>query len=529
MYDVVVVGSGNAGISAALAARDAGVSVCVVEKAPRAWAGGNSYFTAGAFRLGFESLDDLRSLVPLSDEEAEAIELAPYGPEALLADIERVTGGRTDPGLARILAHESRDAADWLRRHGVAWRLMYDRQSFRVEDRVRFWGNLVVGSVDGGRGLIEAELEAARRAGIELRFETPVVDLRQSGGRVTGVVFGDPGTRGHRGVIEAGAVILASGGFEADAERRAAALGPAWRHARVRGTPYNTGEMLFAALAAGATPAGDWSGAHAIAWDAAAPDHGDRAVTNRYSRQGYPFGLVVNAEGRRFLDEGADFRNYTYAKYGAEILHQPGSIAYQLFDQQSLPYVSAIDYDTAVGSRFEADSVAELERLIGTPAESLVRTIDDYNAGVRDAPFDPTRKDGRRTEGVEPPKSNWALRFDHPPFVAFAVRCGITFTFGGLRIDAGARVVDVDGAPIPGLFAAGELVGGLFYGNYPGGSGLAAGTVFGRRAGESATGSSAGILHGARAVRAGATTTSVPPSSDGDTQGKVHGGEVEVA
>jgi tricarballylate dehydrogenase len=505
--DVVVVGSGNAGMSAALAARDAGARVLVVEKAPRSWAGGNTYFTAGAFRTTYASLDDLRTLVEIDDREAASIDLPPYGPADLAEDVERVTHGRADPELARILADESADAAAWLAAHGVRWRLLYERQSFRVDGRVRFWGNLVIGSEDGGRGLVEAELAAAERSGIELRFDTPVVDLYARDGRIAGVVCG---SRGAREVIEAGAVVIAAGGYEADARRRAENLGPAWKHARVRGTPHNTGEVLYRALDAGAAPAGDWEGCHAIAWDAAAPKHGDRLLTNRFSRQAYPFGLVVNADGHRFVDEGADFRNYTYAKYGVEILRQRNGIAYQLFDQQTLPYVSRVDYDTAGDSRIEADSVAELEQRIGLPAGSLIATIDDYNAGVQAGRFDPTIKDGKGTDGVEPPKSNWALPFTHPPFVAFAVTCGITFTFGGVRIDGDGRVLDASGTPLPGLHAAGELVGGLFYHNYPGGSGLAAGTVFGRRAGQAAA---------AFAIQSTAPLAAVPAERSGDPVG----------
>ncbi len=482
-FDVVVVGSGNAGISAALSAREAGARVLVVEKAPRAWAGGNTYFTAGAFRVAFDGLDDLRQLIQIDDNEAAKIDLAPYTPAAYLADIKRVTQGHADHDLAKTLAQESRDAAAWLKSHGMRWRLMYERQSFPVDGRIRFWGNLVIGAEDGGRGMVETELAAAEQAGIEVRFETPVMDFSLRDHRIVGVVCGRPDSSN---VIEAGAVVIAAGGFEADARRRTENLGEVWGRAHVRGTPHNTGEVLFRALEVGAAPAGQWEGCHAIAWDAAAPHNGDRTITNRFSRQAYPFGLVVNQDGRRFIDEGADFRNYTYAKYGAEILRQRDGVAYQLFDQQTLPFLSRVDYDTAKDSRIEALTVAELEWRIGLPAGSLVASIDDYNAGVQPGPFDPTIKDGKGTTGVEPPKSNWALRYTQPPFVAFKVTCGITFTFGGVRIDDEARVLDSAGVPLPGLYAAGELVGGLFYHNYPGGSGLAAGTVFGRRAGRNA-------------------------------------------
>ena len=269
---------------------------------------------------------------------------------------------------------------------------------------------------------------------------------------------------------------------------RAAHLGPNWDVAKVRGTPHNTGEVLRAALAHGAQAYGHWSGCHAIQWDAGAPPTGDRELTNRYSRQSYPVAIVVNADGERFIDEGADFRNYTYAKYGAEVLRQPQGIAAQVFDARTVQMLRTIDYEAPGATRVDADTLSELAAGLGIDAERLERTVAEYNAAIADGDFDPTIKDGKRTEGIEPPKSNWALPVEEPPFTAFPITCGITFTFGGVRVDEDARVLDVAGRPLPGLFAAGELVGGLFFHNYPGGTGLTAGAVYGRRAGYSAAG-----------------------------------------
>jgi tricarballylate dehydrogenase len=484
-HDVLVVGSGNAGLSAALTARAAGADVLVVEAAPETWVGGNSAFTAGAFRTTYGDLDDLRPVLDLADDLAARIDLEPYTADDFLGDIQRMAAGRSDPVLARILAEEAGDALHWLAGQGVRWELLFARQSFPNADRIRFWGNLTVGAVGGGVGLIDAEVAAARAAGIEIRFDTRLVGLERRDGRVADALVVDgSGSR----TIEARAVVLASGGFEADARRRSAYLGPGWDLARVRGTPWNTGDPLFMALDAGAASAGHWSGCHAIAWDAASPLHGDRSITNRYSRQSYPFGLVVNREGRRFVDEGADFRNYTYAKYGAEIMRQPGALAFQLFDQTTLPLLATVDYDTATASRTEAGSVGELADRAGIDRGGLERTIAEFNAAVGDSPaaFVPSVKDGRSAARAVPPKSNWANRFETPPFVAFAVTCGITFTFGGLRIDPDGRVLDPGGNPLAGLYACGEIVGGLFHHNYPGGSGLTSGTVFGRRAGSAA-------------------------------------------
>jgi tricarballylate dehydrogenase len=267
---------------------------------------------------------------------------------------------------------------------------------------------------------------------------------------------------------------------------RAAYLGPNWDVAKVRGTPHNTGEVLRAALAHGAQPYGNWSGCHAIQWDAGAPPTGDRELTNRFSRQSYPVVIVVNTNGERFIDEGADLRNYTYAKYCAEVLRQPNGIAAQVFDAETAQLLRTIDYDAPGATRVDADTLRELAAALGIDPDRFERTVREFNAAVQPGAFDPSVKDGKRTEGLDPPKSNWAMPVATPPYTAFPVTCGITFTFGGVRVDDRARVLDGAGRPLPGLYAAGELVGGLFFHNYPGGSGLAAGAVYGRRAGYAA-------------------------------------------
>ncbi len=484
-YDVVVVGAGNAAFSAAHAAIERGRRVLMLEKAPREWAGGNSYFTAGAIRTTYNGLEDLRPILDnITDEQAAATELPPYTPEDFMADMERVTEGRCDKELTKILVNDAADTTRWLHEKGLRYRLMYDRQSFEVNGKRRFWGGLVLGTVGGGRGLIEQHIAAAERSGIEIRYDSPVLGLLQDdAGAVTGVAYKAPGGKEE---VRANAVVLASGGFESDPRMRAAYLGPQWDVAKVRGTPYNTGEVLRMALEAGAQPYGNWSGCHAIAWDAAAPPTGDRELTNLLSKQSYPLGIVVNKDAQRFIDEGADFRNYTYAKYGAEILRQPKALAYQLFDAKTEPLLRQDEYTAPGVSRYEASTVRELGQKLGVNADELERTVEEFNAAVQPREFNPAVKDGKSTRGIQPPKSNWAQPLDSPPFYGFAVTCGITFTFGGLRVDAEAHVLDRIGCPIDGLYAAGELVGGLFYHNYPGGSGLMAGAVFGRRAGAKA-------------------------------------------
>src|SRR3954466_1104829 len=474
-------------MSAAHAAGGRGARVIVLEKADREWAGGNSAFTAGAIRIAHGGLDDLGDILEgIDDELAGRTDLDPYTPDEFRADMRRVTLGRGDEAMAGVLVDDSGPAVRWLHGRGLRFRLMYERQSYEVSGRHRFWGGLAVGTVDGGDGLMAQHREAAERTGIKLRHSAAVVDLvrDEAGGAIGGVVVRSPD--GARSELRAGAVVLAAGGFEANPRLRASYLGPNWDVAKVRGTPHNTGEVLMAALGHGAQAYGNWSGCHAIQWDADAPATGDREITNRFSRQSYPVGIVVNRDGERFVDEGADFRNYTYAKYGAEVLRQPDGVAAQVFDQKTVGLLRTIDYEAPGAARVDADTLGELAEGLGVDRAGFERTVAEFNAAITPDGFDPSVKDGKRTEGIAPPKSNWAVPIAEPPFVGFPITCGITFTFGGVRVDDDARVLDTAGRPIPGLCAAGELVGGLFFHNYPGGTGLTAGAVFGRRAGYAA-------------------------------------------
>ena len=285
--------------------------------------------------------------------------------------------------------------------------------------------------------------------------------------------------------ISCKSVVLACGGFEANSEMRTRYLGPGWELAKVRGTQYNTGDGINMALKIGAQSHGHWSGCHAVAWDLNAPPHGDRNVTDLFQKHSYPFGLIVNVEGERFVDEGADLRNYTYAKYGREILKQPQRVAFQLFDQKT-KHLLRDEYFIPQITMAEANTIKELAEGLDVNPTKLEKTIHQYNDAVQDGDFNPTALDGKHTEGIHPPKSNWAQKLDSPPYLGYAVTCGITFTFGGLKIDTNTQVQDNSDMPIPGLFAAGELTGGLFYNNYPGGSGLMSGAVFGKIAGENA-------------------------------------------
>ena len=484
-FDVVVVGGGNAALCAALAAAEAGASVLVLEKAPFHERGGNSFFTAGGFRFTHAGLEDLRRdvLVDLADEEAGVLDVPPYGSEQFLDDLMRLTEGLSEPDLADLLIRQSRPTVVWMRGHGVRWILMLGRQSFQVGGKHRLWGGLNVEAVGGGPGLIQSLYVGAERLGVQVRYGTKATGLLLDGrGAVRGV-----SCRGPEGFFEitAPAVVLASGGFEANPEWRTRYLGPGWDLAKVRGTRHNTGDGIRMALDAGAQAYGNWSGCHAVAWDAGSPPFGDRRVGDMFQKHSYPLGVVVNVRGERFVDEGADFRNFTYAKYGREILRQPQRLAFQIFDQKVVPILRE-EYRIREVTKAEAGTIEELARKLDIDPRGLVRTVSEFNAAVGPGEFNPAVLDGKGTRGLVPPKSNWALPLDAPPFVGYAVTCGITFTFGGLRVTTRAEVLDTDDRPIPGLHAAGELVGGLFYENYPGGTGLMAGAVFGRLAGEQA-------------------------------------------
>lgn len=480
--DVIVVGGGNAGITAALAAQSRGRQVLVIERGVKDMAGGNSFYTAGATRIAHNGLEDLSEWIEY-DPRHEMTEVPPYSEEEYLDDLVRVTEGRTDMDLARVLVSEAGPTLRWLHDLGMTYRLMYERQAYeRPDGTYLFWGGLHVGNVDGGEGLIAKGTEIAQGLGTEFVYGQRAFELIVEDGRVVGVRTKDEDGAEHE--YRAESVILTAGGFEANPELRAEYLGENWTHAKVRGTPYNQGDMIKAALAVGAAKGGDWNSCHSVQWDAFHPvNESNRELTNRLTRQSYPLGILVNLEGKRFLDEGADFRNYTYAKYGKEILKQTDAVAFQVFDASLRPQLRTEEYDMPGISVEQADTIEELaEKLNIDPAE-FKKTVDEFNASIDpDVEFDPTVKDGKAAP-VTPPKSNWAHPITEAPFYAYPVTCGITFTFGGIKTDTNGHVLNEDGEPIPGLLAAGEMLGGLFSGNYPGGSGLAAGCVFGRRAG----------------------------------------------
>ncbi|SDL99758.1 FAD-dependent tricarballylate dehydrogenase TcuA [Bacillus sp. OK048] len=478
--DVVIVGAGNAAMCAAISARENGARVMVLEKAPETEKGGNSTYTHGSIRFAYNGVEDLKVIMPdLSPEDIDTSDFGAYTEEEFYNDMCRITNYRTDPELASILTSESFDTIKWLQTHKVRWVPIYGRQAYKVDGKFKFWGGMIVESVGGGPGLVGALHDEAANLGVQVLFNAMATELIHDDLGVHGVIFKHNGKTTE---VHAKAVILASGGFHANPEMRTRYLGPKWDLAHARGSRFNTGEGIQMAINIGAMASGNWSGCHSVGGDRYLPD-----FTEGFQKLSYPFGILVNAEGKRFVDEGADYRNYTYAKYGRKILDQTGQFAWQIFDQK-VAHLLREEYKSRNVTKVKANTLEELaEKLEGVDPESFLQTIKEYNSAVKkDIPFNPTVKDGRSTEGIEVRKSNWANTLDEGPYEAYAVTCGITFTFGGLKINSNTEVQNILSQSIPGLYAAGELVGGLFYFNYPGGAGLTAGSVFGKIAGENA-------------------------------------------
>lgn len=483
-FDVVVVGAGNAAMCAAFAAQDGGASVVVLERAPEAECGGNSAFTGGATRFAFSNVDEIREVLDLSDEQVANTDFGTYTEADFLEDMGRCTQYRCDPDLTEIFVRGSRPTLSWMKKKGVRFDPMWERQAQKINGRYKFYAGLICATWGAGQGLVENLHKIAKRDRIPVLYETAATDLITENGRVCGVVAEKDGNTFR---IRGKAVVLACGGFESNAEMRARYLGPNWDLAKVRGTRFNMGDGIRMALAAGAMPFGHWSGAHAVGWDLNAPPFGEREIGDLFQKHSYPYGIMVNANGERFVDEGADFRNFTYAKYGHEVLKQPGMFAWQIFDSK-VNHLLRHEYQIRKITKAEAPTLEALvHKLDGVNAARCLETIQSYNNAVRtDVPFNPVVLDGKSTVGLAVPKSNWANMLDTPPYHAYAITCGITFTFGGIRVAGNAGVQSVAGRAIPGLYAAGEMVGGLFYFNYPSGTGLVSGAVFGRIAGTQA-------------------------------------------
>lgn len=475
--DVLVVGGASAGYAAAVAARHAGAErVIVLEKAPPEEMGGNCRFSAMGFRFVHDGTDDVLSLLTEQQRKvSERVRVRPYTTDDFTRDLGQVTQGRIDGELAKVLVEDSRDAVAWMTELGHRWEFFHTR--VQAEGFIQYNPGQVLTPARGGMGLIERWIEIGKDLGVELRTDSRVGGLLGDFRQVRGVIVDGPDGRYE---IEAGAVILASGGFQASAERRGRYLSANADLMKVRGSKHNTGEVLDMAVALGASTAGQWQGAHASPVDA---DAASVEMDNNVNRYAYPYGITVDLDGKRFFDEGERHRSYTYAKAGWAVLRQRGGVAYQIYDQSGLEFFPEA-YRSAQPET--ADTIRDLAAKIGLDPDLLGATVDEFNAAVDDdVPFDGTREDGRGTRGLIPKKTNWALALTEPPFHAYAVTGGITFSFGGLQINRSAQVLSTSGNPVKGLYANGDILG-LFYHNYPSFSGMTRNVVFGGRAGAAA-------------------------------------------
>jgi len=456
MIDVLVAGGGNAALCAALMAREAGASVLMVEASPREWRGGNS--------------QHVRNLRCMHDAPQDVLVDA-YPEEEYWQDLLKVTGGLTDEHLARIAIRASSCCRDWMRSHGVHFQPPLSGALHVARTNAFFMG--------GGKALVNAYYRSAEKLGVQIRYDTPIVSVELDGDRFVAARTAG----GER--IEARSCVLAAGGFESNREWMIEAWGVNERGERpaenflIRGTRFNEGVLLKAMMAAGADIIGDPTQAHCVAIDARAPLY-DGGICTRIDC--VSLGVVVNREARRFYDEGEDFWPKRYAIWGRLVAQQPGQIAYSIIDRKAIGRFMPPVFPGTV-----AASLPELARKLELPEETFVKTISDYNAACRVGNFDHTVLDDCHTEGLAPAKTHWARPIDAPPFYAYPVRPGVTFTYLGLRVND-QSAVHFGGRPSPNLFVAGEMMAGNVLGKgYTAGVGMSIGTAFGRIAGVNAT------------------------------------------
>ena len=452
-YDVLVAGGGNAALCAALTARAAGASVLLLESAPRHFRGGNSRHT--------------RNLRCMHDGPSDPLTGA-YPAEEYWRDLQDVTGGRTNEALARMVIAGTAECRAWMAAHGVRFQPSIGGALHLAHTNAFFLG--------GGKALVNAYYRAAARLGVDVVYDAEVRDLQIENGRFEGAVVA---RNGHAEVVPARTFVAAAGGFQANREWLREAWGASADNFLIRGTPYDTGRVLRALMDGGVATTGDPTQCHAVAIDARAPRF-DGGIVTRVDC--IPLGIVVNARGERFHDEGEDLWPKRYAVWGRLVARQPDQTAFVIFDARALgrfipPMLPPV----------EAPSIRRLAAPLGLEPAALERTVMAYNAAVRPGTFDAATLDDCATAGLTPPKSHWARRIDRAPFYAYPLRPGITFTYLGVQVDERARVIWQDGRPAANVFAAGEIMAGNILGQgYLAGLGMAIGTVFGRKAGEEA-------------------------------------------
>lgn len=460
MHDVLVIGGGNAALCAALMAREAGASVLLLEASPKEWRGGNSQHT--------------RNLRCMHDAPQDVLVEA-YPEEEFWQDLLKVTGGETNEHLARLVIRASSNCRDWMRSHGVRFQPPLSGALHVARTNAFFMG--------GGKALVNAYYRSAQALGVQVRYDTPVTEIKLDGDRFAGAIT----ERGE--LIEAKACVLAAGGFESNREWLREAWGrndhgewPA-DNFLIRGTRFNQGVLLKYMMNAGADTIGDPSQGHCVAIDARAPLY-DGGICTRIDC--VSLGVVVNREGERFYDEGEDFWPKRYAIWGRLVAQQPGQIGYSIIDRKVIGRFMPPVFPGVV-----AQGLPELAGKLGLPVDAFMRSLDSFNAACVPGTFNHTILDDCRTEGLQPAKTHWARPIDTPPYYAYALRPGITFTYLGLKVDDTAAVRFAD-RPSPNLFVAGEMMAGNVLGKgYTAGVGMSIGTAFGRVAG---TGAAAAAL-----------------------------------
>jgi tricarballylate dehydrogenase len=450
-YDVIVAGGGNAGLCAALSASDAGARVLLVERSPTWRRGGNSRHTR-----------DIR----YAHAEPQRWASAPYPIAEFSADLDAVTAPRR-PDLADLMVRESQALPQWMEEHGVRWQNPMNGTLHLHTNRF-FLG--------GGKAMINSYYDTAIRGGVEVRYDTSVRELEISDGHCS-VAHLENGSG--RDAVEAGAVVVTSGGLEANHKWLAETWGDGAKNFIIRGTPDNDGSLLLLLLAHGAARI-ESRLFHCVGVDARSPRFDGGIVTRVDS---IPFGVAVNKHGKRFYDEGEDAWPKRYAQWGQLIANQPDQLAYSIFDSRSRGL-----FIPSMVPPFSAGTLEELVSLLDLDGAETLRTIESFNAAVDDTnPFDPSRPDGRSAPGIEPPRRNWARRIELPPFLAYPLRPGLTFTYAGVGVDEKARIARTDGTTFANVFAAGEVMAGnILTHGYLAGVGLTIGSVFGRIAGREA-------------------------------------------
>ena len=451
--DIVVIGGGNAALCSAMTAAEAGARVLILEAAPKAYRGGNSRHTRN-FRCMHSG-----PLGPLIES---------YTEEEYLADLLKVTDGKTDEGLARLAIRTSEECLPWMEERGVRFQPSLSGTLSLARTNAFFLG--------GGKSLVNAYYRTAEKLGVDVRYEASVTHLEKDDDRITRV---DYDFQGESHSVHPKAVVVASGGFQADIDWLTRAWGPAAQNFLIRGTPYNRGVVLADLLDQGIEQVGDPTQCHAVAIDGRAPKY-DGGIVTRLDC--VPFSIVVNKHGERFYDEGEDVWPKRYAIWGRLVADQPDQIGYVIIDAKSLAL-----FMPSVFPPIKADTLEDLARAMELPPDKLRETVETFNAACGDtSAFHPTELDGVSTTGLTPPKTNWARPITEPPFYGYSLRTGVTFTYLGLKVDETAQC-SIGNRPVTNLWAAGETMAGSILGQgYLAGFGMTIGTVFGRIAGREA-------------------------------------------